>query len=213
MADEKKVNFQLLLKSEENSDDTKLISFEGFIKLVNLKDESFMIIKFKFYEIFYSNLVFMLEYLVGKKPLSNHTIEITSDKDVSLLWLPHFENNIKSIKLCEKHKDSDSYRFEITFEIKSFFSFLLGFGLCILPSLLLSENEKILFHFSFNPIFNDVYKEPIFNEVLAYKTLKTIKNTLEIDVDLANALNLLKYYFSLFILLYKANDLVTIKFP
>lgn len=205
LSEKEKASFQLLLKSEDYPKIYKIQSYDGKLT-INNEDNEIMILNFKVYEIFYKSLIVMLQFLLGKKQLNYENIEIFDYNNHRVFWTPLIQDDKKSLKLVSSF--NDQIQFQMTLEIKSFYSFLFAFGLSILPSLMLNENEKLLFQLSFLDDYNCIYKNSNIDEKLVLNQFQRLKTDFNISFDVYNALNLFKYYFTLFVLLYKANGLM-----
>lgn len=197
--------FSLLLKTKVNVYILK--SFIGHILIYNVTKNQSLKVPFTFYETFYQHLLQMIDFFIDNENFQQTRKIIFVQENLTISWTSCIENNEKIATITQT--DEISTNFEVSYNFEFFFTFLKGFTSCILPTLNLNQDQKLLFQ----TIFCDDFQWP--NEDLTNLNEKQIifhflkiKTDLKLDIDISDIFQIFKFYLPILLLLKKASGLM-----
>lgn len=209
---ENQVTFSLLLKAKMKA--YMLQSFLGHVSICDLRDNERLMIPFTFYEIFYENLLSIIEYFLGTQNFKDDTNTIFIYEHKIIAWTPTIQNDEKNVKFSRTN-EQNVIDFEMILNFDYFFNFLKGFTSSILPTLNLSESQKLFFQTLFFDDFDwsliETNKDSnIIDRQLLIQFTK-IKQDYSLIIDLSDMFQIFKFYLPLMLLLKKANGLMLLE--
>lgn len=206
--------FIILLKTE-TTNNFVLESNVGFMILYQIPKTSNKNLKIQFesYELFYKNFLIIIDYFLdAKELLLEIEVVIKQTENLIITWTPYLNNGIKYVSLKAVGNNQSIY-FQIHLNIENFFHFFKCYTSAIIPSLILSHDEKILFNTFISTAFNwnllHVEKE-VFDEEYLTSHIIRYKKLYDLKIDVYNIIHLFKIYLPLLSFLVKANDLTVI---
>lgn len=198
--------FSLLLKTKVNIYIIK--AYIGYILLENLSLNQALKIPFTYFEIFYQYLLSMINFFLDSEYINEtrKLIFVFDNQTVSIISTMVQDEKLVKITQC----DDITLNFEIILNFDHFYLFLKAFSSCMLSTLKINQDQKLLFQ----TLFSDDFEWPLETDLTTLNESKTIAHFLKIkisqklNVDISDTFLIYKFYLPIFILLNKANGLM-----
>lgn len=207
-----KRNFSLLLKTE-STEVFAIHAYDGYVELYNLSSLLKLKIKFENYEIFFYGFIEIINYFLDNKQFDVNTDYVIKNDSVhTISWNPTLLNNsIKAIALKSVRNCDQFVSFKMVFKLECFLNLVQSFSSCILPSLLLTDHEKLIFQIMLSSSFNwALFNEQSFNQDYFIVFVSEQKQKFSLNIDISNIFSMFKMYYPLLLLLQKTNGLILI---
>lgn len=206
-------NLSLLLKID-SEDIFAFFAYDGYLELCNLSKVIKIKINFESYELFFEVFIEIFKVLLGNKEVEiNVDYVIKNDSETTIVWTPYsLPDGNKAIILKGIFKNNAASIFEVNLHLESFVSLVQGYSSTILSTLLLKEDEKLLFQNILSSSFDwSVFDGQSFNDDYFINFAKNYKQRLDLQIDISNIYYLFKTYFPILTLLQKTNGLICIQ--